>query len=87
VEVPISEVNALCFAQDRSWVVIPGNVNGYPLEVKGTIAENEFDIDKERPSLWPDLTYAYDPDLDSNPPPDWIETLPSSVNLVSLRRK
>jgi len=53
----------------------------------GTLAEHSQEPINEWAEKWPDIAYIYDFNLASNPPPDWIKTLPSSVNLVSLRRK
>jgi len=73
-------INTLCFAQRKSWAVIPGNGTAYPIVIGGCIAENEFDKDKEQPSGWSGISYRYDSNLSSN-------LFPPSVNLVSLKRE
>ena len=49
----------------------------------GTLAEHSQEPTNEWAEKWPDIAYIYDFNLASNPPPN----LPSSVSLVSLRRK
>jgi len=84
VEVPLTNIeNIVCFAQDKSWAVIPGNINGYPLAISGAIAEDNFDKNKEQSSKWPQLSYTYDSNLSSNN----LSLLPPSVNIVSLKRE
>jgi len=71
-------LNTLCFAQRKSWAVIPGNGDAYPIVIGGAIAENKQEqIDNDWASK---LTYTYDSNLSSN-------HLPHSVNLVSLKRE
>lgn len=84
-------VNGLFYAQEQSWAVISGDgaaVPPYPIVIGGCIAENK----QEQSSNWsnwsainpdtgkPYITYIYDSDISSN-------HLPSSVNLISLKRE
>ncbi|MEA3485205.1 MAG: hypothetical protein U9R03_00665, partial [Candidatus Aerophobetes bacterium] len=73
-------INTLCFAQRKSWAVIPGNETAYSIVIGGGIAENEQEQSSNWSSWKPYITYKYDPNLSSN-------LLPPSVNLVSLKRE
>jgi len=83
-------VNNLFYAQEQSWAVISGDetaVPPYPIVIGGCIAEQK----QEQSSNWsnwstinpdtgkPYITYIYDSNISSN-------HLPTSVNLISLRR-
>ncbi|TET44432.1 hypothetical protein E3J59_05085 [Candidatus Aerophobetes bacterium] len=81
VEIPLTDLNAVCFAQNKSWAVISGNISGYPFTVNGAISENQFEQSSNWAINWPNITYTHDSTLASNP------ALPPSVNLVSLKRK
>ncbi len=81
VEIPLTSINAVCFAEDKSWAVISGNISGYSFTVNGGIAENQFEESSNWSTNWPSITYTYDSSIASPP------ALPPSVNLVSLRRK
>ena len=81
VEIPLSSINAVCFAEDKSWAVISGNISGYSFPVNGGIAENQFEQSSNWSINWPSITYIHDSTLASPP------SLPPSVNLVSLKRK
>ena len=81
VEVQLTEISAVCFAQNKSWAVISGNISGYPFAVNGAISENQFEQSSNWAINWPNITYTHDSTLASNP------ALPPSVNLVSLKRK
>lgn len=75
-------INAVSYAQEESWAVIPGNGTAYAIRIGGCIAENKQEDDSNWLPDWDGIHYVYD-DLSSNPP----SHLPPSVNLVSLRRK
>ena len=81
VEIPLTSVNAVCFAEDKSWAVISGNMSGYPFAMNGGIAENQFEESSNWSANWPGIAYTHDSSIGSPP------ALPPSVNLVSLRRK
>jgi len=84
VEIPLSDINAVCFAEDKSWAVISGNVGqdaSDEIAVSGGIAENQFEQSSNWSTNWPSITYTHDSSIASPP------ALPPSVNLVSLRRK
>jgi len=81
VEIPLTSINAVCFAEDNSWAVISGNISGYSFTVNGGIAENQFEESSNWFTNWPSITYTHDSSIASPP------ALPPSVNLVSLKRK
>jgi hypothetical protein len=84
VEIPLTGINAVCFAEDKSWAVISGNVGqdaSDEIAVSGGIAENQFEESSNWSTNWPSITYTHDSSIASPP------ALPPSVNLVSLRRK
>ncbi len=84
VEIPLTSINAVCFAEDKSWAVISGNVAqdaSDEIAVSGGIAENQFEQSSNWSTNWPSITYTHDSSIASPP------ALPPSVNLVSLRRK
>ncbi|MBA7634152.1 hypothetical protein ES703_41731 [subsurface metagenome] len=81
VEIPLTDLNAVCFAQNKSWAVISGNISGYPFTVNGAISENQFEQSSNWSINWPSITYTHDSTLTSNP------ALPPSMNLVSLKRR
>jgi len=81
VEIPLTSINAVCFAEDNSWAVISGNISGYSFAVNGGIAENQFEQSSNWFTNWPSITYTHDSSIASPP------ALPPSVNLVSLKRK
>jgi len=81
VEIPLSSINAVCFAEDKSWAVISGNISGYSFTINGGIAENQFEQSSNWSTNWPSVAYTHDSSI--APPP----ALPPSVNLVSLKRK
>jgi len=74
-------VNGAFYAQKQSWAVIPGNGDPYPIVIGGCIAENKQEKTIKW-SNWSGISYRYDSNLLSNPPPH----LPPSVNIVSLKR-
>ena len=88
VEVPLTHIeNTLFFAEgeDKSWAVIPGNLSAtenYAFTINGSIAEGAQEQTANWSSKWPKITYTYSSNLANNPPP----YLPTSVNLISLRR-
>jgi len=85
-------INGLFYAQEQSWAVISGDetaVSPYAIVIGGCIAEktqeesnNWSDWSETRPEPDPNpyIYYIYDSTISSN-------HLPSSVNLVSLKRK
>ncbi len=84
VEIPLTSINAVCFAEDKSWAVISGNVGqdgSDEIALSGGIAENQFEESSNWSTNWPSITYTHDSSIASPP------ALPPSVNLVSLRRK
>ncbi|MCK4926049.1 hypothetical protein KAS10_01680, partial [Candidatus Aerophobetes bacterium] len=81
VEIPLSDINVVCFAEDKSWAVISGNISGYSFTINGGIAENQFEESSNWSANWPGIAYTHDSSIGSPP------ALPPSVNLVSLRRK
>ena len=96
VEIPIRDMDRMAiFAENGSWYVIPGNgasVNNNQQELftlNVAIAQEELEEMTKwtdgsgREADWDQVTYVYDSDLVTTPPP----ALPPSVNLVSLKRK
>ena len=81
VEIPLTSINAVCFAQDNSWAVISGNISGYSFTVNGGVAENQFEQRSNWFTNWPSIGYVHDSSIASPP------ALPPSVNLASLKRK
>jgi len=95
VEIPIRDMDRMAiFAENGSWYVIPGNgASAYndqqePFTLGGALSQEELEDrtkwnDGSGEADWSQITYVYDSDLATTPPPN----LPPSVNLVSLKRK
>ncbi|GAI58708.1 unnamed protein product, partial [marine sediment metagenome] len=96
VEIPNRDMDRTAiFAEDGSWYVIAGNgtsVNNNqqePFTLNGALSQEELEEMTKwtdgsgREADWDQITYVYDSDLVTTPPPG----LPPSVNLVSLKRK
>jgi len=95
VEIPIRDMDRMAiFAENGSWYVIPGNgASAYndqqePFTLGGALSQEELEDrtkwnDGSGEADWSQITYVYDSDLATTPPPK----LPPSINLVSLKRK